>query len=160
MLNVRDTVGKSSKSLGPEEKDLILGGMPSLVMPENLGHQKFRSWQISESLHLCGVLLSKNKLRCYAKCRRQNWFMATGKEDNGTVSGFNTGSFVKVAHKDQAARDVCVICLEPISERAIAVPCNHCVFDFICLASWLQSNQSCPLCELPAPFNVDCFQAC
>ncbi|OCL06841.1 hypothetical protein AOQ84DRAFT_296225, partial [Glonium stellatum] len=43
--------------------------------------------------------------------------------------------------------DVCVICLCPVSERAVAVPCNHCTFDFICLVSWLQERSVCPLCN-------------
>lgn len=50
-----------------------------------------------------------------------------------------------VNHKK--AVDECVICLQSISERAVAVPCNHLSFDFICLASWLQENHQCPLCE-------------
>lgn len=53
------------------------------------------------------------------------------------------------------AIEPCVICLEPIHDRAIAVPCNHYTFDFICLASWLQDHQSCPLC---APARVLRFQ--
>lgn len=43
--------------------------------------------------------------------------------------------------------DSCVICLEPISERAITVPCNHYAFDFLCIASWLQERSTCPLCN-------------
>ncbi|KAF2267630.1 hypothetical protein CC78DRAFT_456901 [Lojkania enalia] len=43
--------------------------------------------------------------------------------------------------------DACVICLSPISERAVTVPCNHTTFDFICLASWLQQKSACPLCK-------------
>ena len=43
--------------------------------------------------------------------------------------------------------DDCVICLAPISERAIVVPCNHCVFDFACLAYWLKEQSTCPLCR-------------
>lgn len=46
----------------------------------------------------------------------------------------------------------CIICLQPISERAITVPCNHYTFDFICLASWLNERPKCPLC------NVDVFE--
>ena len=42
--------------------------------------------------------------------------------------------------------DPCVICLEPVSERAIANPCNHYSFDFLCLVSWLQERPTCPLC--------------
>lgn len=43
--------------------------------------------------------------------------------------------------------DACVICLSAISERAITVPCNHYTFDFLCLASWLQEQSTCPLCK-------------
>ncbi|KAI6851218.1 hypothetical protein KC332_g1937 [Hortaea werneckii] len=41
----------------------------------------------------------------------------------------------------------CIICLEIISERAVAVPCNHLSFDFLCLVSWLQEKAACPLCK-------------
>jgi len=43
--------------------------------------------------------------------------------------------------------DCCVICLERISERAFARPCNHGHFDFLCLISWLQAENTCPLCK-------------
>ncbi|KAI9825328.1 MAG: hypothetical protein M1819_000574 [Sarea resinae] len=43
--------------------------------------------------------------------------------------------------------DPCVICLETISERAVALPCKHCSFDFLCLVSWLQQRSNCPLCK-------------
>ncbi|MCJ1294288.1 hypothetical protein MMC34_005846 [Xylographa carneopallida] len=43
--------------------------------------------------------------------------------------------------------DPCVICLEAVSERAIAVPCKHNNFDFLCLVSWLQERPTCPLCK-------------
>lgn len=43
--------------------------------------------------------------------------------------------------------DLCSICLEPITERAVAVSCNHLSFDFVCLASWLQEQATCPLCK-------------
>ncbi|KAF2219422.1 RING finger domain protein, partial [Elsinoe ampelina] len=45
--------------------------------------------------------------------------------------------------------DTCVICLSAISERAVTYPCNHLVFDFLCLASWLQQRPNCPLCNAP-----------
>ncbi|KAG8630014.1 hypothetical protein KVT40_001633 [Elsinoe batatas] len=45
--------------------------------------------------------------------------------------------------------DTCVICLSAISERAVTYPCNHLVFDFLCLASWLQQRPNCPLCNTP-----------
>ncbi|KAL2800768.1 hypothetical protein BJX66DRAFT_290094 [Aspergillus keveii] len=43
--------------------------------------------------------------------------------------------------------DPCVICLEPITEPAIVVPCNHANFDFLCLVSWLEQRRNCPLCK-------------
>lgn len=48
-----------------------------------------------------------------------------------------------VESKDE---DNCVICLSDITECAVASPCNHCTFDFICLVSWLQQRPTCPLC--------------
>ena len=41
----------------------------------------------------------------------------------------------------------CVICLESIFEKAVALPCAHADFDFACLGAWLQRNPSCPLCK-------------
>lgn len=41
----------------------------------------------------------------------------------------------------------CVICLDCISERAVASPCRHHSFDFLCLVSWLQESPTCPLCK-------------
>lgn len=49
--------------------------------------------------------------------------------------------------KHQHAPETCTICLEAITERAVAVPCNHLTFDFLCLVSWLQEQSSCPLCK-------------
>ena len=50
------------------------------------------------------------------------------------------------AIKDES-EDTCVICLQHVTERAIAVPCNHYTFDFVCLVSWLQERSTCPLCK-------------
>ncbi|KAB8073673.1 hypothetical protein BDV29DRAFT_157305 [Aspergillus leporis] len=41
----------------------------------------------------------------------------------------------------------CVICLELISEPAVAVPCGHANYDFLCLVSWLEKRRNCPLCK-------------
>ena len=49
-------------------------------------------------------------------------------------------------HTDNEAANPCVICLEQIDEAAIALPCKHASFDFICLVSWLGERPSCPLC--------------
>ncbi|KAL4926891.1 RING finger domain protein [Aspergillus undulatus] len=48
---------------------------------------------------------------------------------------------------DAFVSDPCVICLEPISEPAIAVSCNHANFDFLCLVNWLEQRRNCPLCK-------------
>ncbi|KZF21836.1 hypothetical protein L228DRAFT_248591 [Xylona heveae TC161] len=67
----------------------------------------------------------------------------------------NTLKEVHFRHEDGKTEDShavsheepCVICLERISELAIAVPCQHHNFDFLCLVSWLQQQSSCPLCK-------------
>ncbi|KAG9231028.1 RING finger domain protein [Amylocarpus encephaloides] len=41
----------------------------------------------------------------------------------------------------------CVICLERITDLAVAQPCRHGSFDFLCLVSWLEEQPSCPLCK-------------
>ncbi|MCJ1346561.1 hypothetical protein MMC31_004779 [Peltigera leucophlebia] len=41
----------------------------------------------------------------------------------------------------------CTICLDTISERALASPCRHDTFDFHCLLTWLQESPTCPLCK-------------
>lgn len=46
-----------------------------------------------------------------------------------------------------AVTEECVICLSNISERAVATPCQHSSFDFLCLLSWLQERSVCPLCK-------------
>lgn len=43
--------------------------------------------------------------------------------------------------------DCCVICLDVVSDRAVASPCRHHSFDFLCLLSWLQERSKCPLCS-------------
>lgn len=47
----------------------------------------------------------------------------------------------------QSDHATCVICLDSISENAIALPCAHANFDFACLGAWLQRQPSCPLCK-------------
>ncbi|KIX07582.1 uncharacterized protein Z518_02235 [Rhinocladiella mackenziei CBS 650.93] len=52
----------------------------------------------------------------------------------------------------------CVICLDLISEKAVALPCQHEQFDFPCLGTWLQRQQVCPLCKAEVKaikFNFD-----
>ena len=54
---------------------------------------------------------------------------------------------VKASADTTDRHDPCVICLDPVSERAIASPCRHKSFDFLCLVSWLQEQPKCPLCK-------------
>ncbi|KAL4765492.1 RING finger domain protein [Aspergillus foveolatus] len=49
--------------------------------------------------------------------------------------------------QQEVVSDPCVICLEPISEPAVAVSCNHANFDFLCLVNWLEQRRNCPLCK-------------
>ena len=49
--------------------------------------------------------------------------------------------------ENSVAIEQCVICLSTISEQAIATPCRHSSFDFLCLVSWLQERSACPLCN-------------
>lgn len=50
---------------------------------------------------------------------------------------------------DAVASDAttCVICLEIVSEPAVALPCKHDCFDFPCLGNWLTKHKTCPLCK-------------
>lgn len=43
--------------------------------------------------------------------------------------------------------ECCVICMEAVSDKAVAQPCKHDNFDFVCLLSWLQERSACPLCK-------------
>ncbi|KAK0266400.1 hypothetical protein LTS09_000352 [Friedmanniomyces endolithicus] len=60
------------------------------------------------------------------------------------------GAAIRHTSKDKSrdvAPETCTICLESITERAVAAPCNHLTFDFLCLISWLQERPTCPLCK-------------
>ncbi|KAG0647281.1 putative RING finger [Hyphodiscus hymeniophilus] len=43
--------------------------------------------------------------------------------------------------------ECCVICMEAVSDKAVAQPCKHDNFDFLCLVSWFQERSTCPLCQ-------------
>ncbi|RMY72965.1 hypothetical protein D0863_04176 [Hortaea werneckii] len=65
--------------------------------------------------------------------------------ENGDQSYWTTAAAAKDGQRPH--EEHCIICLEVISERAVAVPCNHLTFDFLCLVSWLQEKAACPLCK-------------
>ena len=44
-------------------------------------------------------------------------------------------------------RECCVICLGDLTEPCQAQPCGHTNFDFVCLATWLETCANCPLCK-------------
>ena len=60
----------------------------------------------------------------------------------------------------QQESNPCVICLETVSERAVASPCGHESFDFLCLVSWLTERSSCPLCKCNVLSVEYCHRAC
>lgn len=65
-----------------------------------------------------------------------------------STADVNHDDAVKVPRRTtRSDTDNCTICLCPISERAVAAPCNHLSFDFLCLVQWLQSSAQCPLCK-------------
>lgn len=72
---------------------------------------------------------------------------ATANEDHFKIKGAAKRGQDERGQIKVAVPEACTICLEPISERAVAVPCNHLTFDFLCLVSWLQERSSCPLCN-------------
>ena len=59
----------------------------------------------------------------------------------------------KTAKMDGDEEEHCSICLESVSEKAVAHPCRHDYFDFLCLAQWLQHQPKCPLCTLVTTTN-------
>lgn len=52
-------------------------------------------------------------------------------------------------HQRSSAKPVedCGICLNPISDRAVIVPCNHLCFDVHCLLRCLREGPRCPICR-------------
>jgi hypothetical protein len=60
--------------------------------------------------------------------------------------GISQNTIEQLAQNNATEVKPCVICLERISDAAIALPCKHAWFDFLCLVSWLQERLTCPLC--------------
>lgn len=69
-------------------------------------------------------------------------------EDTSSFSQALQGKSSDAGEENRATHsNLCVICLDTVSERATALPCRHESFDFLCLVSWLQESSSCPLCK-------------
>ena len=68
-------------------------------------------------------------------------------DDDFKIKGAAARIKGKGKERAHGSPELCTICLEPISERAVASPCNHLSFDFLCLVSWLQERSACPLCN-------------
>lgn len=76
--------------------------------------------------------------------------MATsGSDDASTASTIEPAGSPRssVNSTNPKSADHCVICLDVVGEKAIALPCRHEQFDFTCLGQWLQRQQVCPLCK-------------
>ena len=48
---------------------------------------------------------------------------------------------------ESSVPECCVICLDATAEPCAAIPCGHANFDLLCLLSWLQERNTCPLCK-------------
>ena len=74
----------------------------------------------------------------------------TAPPDDFQIKGAASAAALKSSQKNHIPPpepETCAICLEAIHERAVAAPCNHLSFDFICLVQWLQQHATCPLCK-------------
>lgn len=86
-------------------------------------------------------------------------------EDANLTSKILHSTLAEVAavNTNPEGEDLCVICLDRITERAIAVPCKHDSFDFLCLVSWLQERANCPLCKaeiITVHYGIELDQEC
>jgi len=74
---------------------------------------------------------------------------ASASDDAPTASPIDSTSSPRfsVNSTNPESADHCVICLDVVGEKAIALPCRHEQFDFTCLGQWLQRRQACPLCK-------------
>lgn len=50
---------------------------------------------------------------------------------------------LKMSHSEASK---CVICRDYLSARAVLDPCLH-EFDFLCIDTWTQSHDTCPICR-------------
>lgn len=92
-----------------------------------------------------------------ALCSVENTFLNTRGDDFPNIGPTGrtdirstTNEYVPATRTEDSLSDqtvICVICLEPVSEAAVALPCRHNHFHFSCLGTWLQQNRSCPLCK-------------
>ncbi|KAF2752171.1 hypothetical protein M011DRAFT_473429 [Sporormia fimetaria CBS 119925] len=52
----------------------------------------------------------------------------------------------------EASPESCVICLCPVKDDRAITSCKHDAFDLLCLATWLDQKDSCPLCNAKVTF--------
>lgn len=64
-----------------------------------------------------------------------------------TITSPTTQSSPKATSLNLRTPEICVICLERISDKATSLPCRHDHFHFSCLGTWLQEQRTCPLCK-------------
>lgn len=77
---------------------------------------------------------------------RSTWNRSIEDDDSEARSKILQTTLAGIQQND-GDEEVCVICIEGISDKAVAQPCKHSNFDFVCLLSWLQERSTCPLCK-------------
>ncbi|KAK5715670.1 hypothetical protein LTR17_016739 [Elasticomyces elasticus] len=130
---------------------VLFGVAYYLAFLRNLGNGGV--WRSSFTFHFSNILLHHSlthHTRTYQIC--MDGATATDSNTQLVTDDFKIrGAAARQSTTTNIVRDVapdtCTICLEPISERAVASPCNHLSFDFLCLVSWLQERSTCPLCK-------------
>lgn len=71
-------------------------------------------------------------------------------------SDFNKLRIKKLKIKINKEQVECSICFDPIKleEKIYRIPCEH-KFHIICINSWLDDNNTCPLCRLDVFENIN-----
>lgn len=139
-------------------------GVPlALVHGERCSTVKVRVWKVQVQRHSEPSERQKRLLSAPRQPRKLFWLEALlpplfkhrnrmeEEQDFRQTVLKSTIEEVRVRRQDDQVdrqTEPCVICLDSVSERAVAFPCRHQTFDFLCLLSWLQQRSTCPLCLL------------
>lgn len=57
----------------------------------------------------------------------------------------------QISQQANQLSDLCVICLDTVTDACEAQPCGHRHFDYHCLVNWLFHKPRCPLCQTTTP---------
>ena len=60
----------------------------------------------------------------------------------------NTQEYESLSREEKNNNKSCIICFEEYKHKSVVskLECNH-IFHKICLSTWIEKNQSCPLCR-------------